>query len=247
MRVHSHEVDYTSSVSDSVPASDADTLTPVEKIDPIYHALLRVYGQPTWRPHNPPLDELVLTILSQHTSDLNSGRAFAQLQAALPTWEAVRDAPVAAIAAAIQSGGLAQMKAPRIKAILQRIWDERGSFDLDFLKTIPLDEARAWLAALPGVGPKTAACVLLFACGRPAMPVDTHVHRVSRRLGLVPDRATAEQAHVLLEALVPPEWYYAFHLNVIKHGREVCKAPRPRCEICVLTQWCDYYKGVRNR
>ena len=246
MRVHSHEVTY--GPAETSPAGAAETVdfTPAEKIPPIYQALLAVYGQPTWRPHHPPLDELVLTILSQHTSDLNSGRAFTQLRAALPTWEAVRDAPVAAIAAAIQSGGLAQQKAPRIKGILQRIWDERGSFDLDFLRTVPLAEAKAWLAALPGVGPKTAACVLLFACGRPAMPVDTHVHRVSRRLGLVPDRATAEQTHALLEALVPPEWYYAFHLNVIKHGREVCKAPRPRCELCVLRPWCNYYHGLHE-
>ncbi len=187
----------------------------------------------------------MLTILSQHTSDLNSGRAFAQLRAAFPTWEAVRDAPVAAVAAAIQSGGLAQQKAPRIQAVLRQIWEERGSFDLDFLRALPVPEAYAWLGSLPGVGPKTAACVLLFACGRPAMPVDTHVHRVARRLGLVPDKATAAQAQDRLEAEVPPAWYYAFHLNVIKHGREVCKAPRPRCEICVLTRWCAYYQHGR--
>ncbi|MGI8588838.1 MAG: endonuclease III domain-containing protein [Chloroflexia bacterium] len=237
MHVHSHEVVY-------APADAEDSVAgPAAKIAPIQNALLEVYGRPDWRPHHPPLDELVLTVLSQHTSDLNSGRAFALLRAELPTWEEVRDAPVERIAAAIQSGGLARQKAPRIKTILQRIWDERGSFDLDFLKTAPIEEAEAWLAALPGVGPKTAACVLLFACGRPAMPVDTHVHRVSRRLGLVPDRYNAEQTHEALEALVPPDWYYSFHLNVIKHGREVCKAPRPRCEICVLTTWCDYYRG----
>lgn len=240
MRVHSHHVGY---APGSAPLTPETAAPAAEKIAPIYEALLAVYGQPTWRSHHPPLDELVLTILSQHTSDLNSGRAFEQLRTALPAWEAVRDAPVAAIAAAIRSGGLAEVKAPRIKGILQRIWDERGSFDLDFLRTVPLADAQAWLAALPGVGPKTAACVLLFSCGRPAMPVDTHVHRVSRRLGLVPDRANAAQAQRLLEALVPPAGYYAFHLNVIKHGREVCKAPRPRCEICVLRPWCDYYRG----
>jgi endonuclease III len=244
MRVHSHSVTY-DSPAPALP-SPAEGETPAEKIAPIYTALLEVYGRPTWRSHHPPLDELVLTVLSQHTSDLNSERAFAQLRTALPTWEQVRDAPAAAIAAAIQSGGLAQVKAPRIKAILQQIWAERGSFDLEFLRTAPLGEAYAWLAGLHGVGPKTAACVLLFSCGRPALPVDTHVHRVSRRLGLVPDRATAAQAQVALEALVPPEWYYPFHLNVIKHGREVCKAPRPRCEICVLTRWCDYYRGAQS-
>jgi endonuclease-3 len=219
-------------------------LPPDEKIPLIHAALLRVYGTPTWRPHHPPLDELVLTILSQHTSDVNSVRAFKTLRAALPTWEDVRDAPVAAVAAAIQSGGLAQVKAPRIQAVLRRIWEERGSFDLDFLLTAPLDQARAWLTGLPGVGPKTAACVLLFSCGRPALPVDTHVHRVARRLGLVPDRVSAEGAQHLLEAMVPPDDYYAFHLNLIRHGREVCKAPRPRCEVCVIRAWCAYYAAT---
>ncbi len=225
------------------PIAPAD-LPPEEKSPPIHAALLRVYGTPTWRPHHPPLDELVLTILSQHTSDVNSVRAFTALRAAFPTWEAVRDAPVAAVAAAIQSGGLAQVKAPRIQAVLRRIWEERGSFDLDFLRTEPLDQVRAWLTGLPGVGPKTAACVLLFSCGRPALPVDTHVHRVARRLGLVPDRVSAEGAQLLLEAMVPPDDYYAFHLNLIRHGREVCKAPRPRCEVCVIRAWCAYYAAT---
>src|SRR5438477_7791153 len=161
MRVHSHEVAYAPGEEPAAQPVNSNA-TPAAKIPPIYQALLAVYGQPTWRAHHPPLDELILTILSQHTSDVNSERAFAQLRAAFPAWEDVRDAPVAAIAAAIQSGGLAQMKAPRIKAILQRIWAERGDLDLDFLKTAPLAEAEAWLAALPGVGPKTAACVLLF-------------------------------------------------------------------------------------
>lgn len=228
------------------PRAPAD-LPPEEKIAPIQAALLRAYGTPTWRSHHPPLDELVLTILSQHTSDVNSIRAFKALRAALPTWEAVRDAPVAAVAAAIQSGGLAQVKAPRIQAVLRRIWEERGSFDLAFLQTVPLDQARTWLTALPGVGPKTAACVLLFSCGRPALPVDTHVHRVSRRLGLVPDRVSAEGAQRLLESLVPPDDYYAFHLNLIRHGREVCKAPRPRCEVCVLRTWCAYYAATNQQ
>jgi endonuclease-3 len=228
------------------PIAPADW-PPDEKIPPIHAALLRIYGTPTWRPHHPPLDELVLTILSQHTSDVNSFRAFKTLRAALPTWEAVRDAPVAAVAAAIQSGGLAQVKAPRIQAVLRRIWEERGSFDLDFLRTAPLNEARAWLTALPGVGPKTAACVLLFSCGRPALPVDTHVHRVARRLGLVPDRVSAEGAQLLLESMIPPDDYYAFHLNLIRHGREVCKAPRPRCEVCVIRAWCAYYAATTRQ
>ncbi len=220
---------------------------PEAKIPPIQAALLRVYGIPTWRAHHPPLDELILTILSQHTSDINSIRAFKLLRAAIPTWEAVRDAPVAEVAAAIQSGGLAQVKAPRIQTVLRRIWEDRGSFDLDFLMTEPLETARTWLTDLPGVGPKTAACVLLFSCGRPALPVDTHVHRVARRLGLVPDRISAEGAQLLLEAMVPTDEYYPFHLNLIRHGREVCKAPRPLCERCVIRTWCAYDAATGTR
>jgi endonuclease-3 len=223
--------------------SPAD-LPPTEKIGPIHTTLLRAYGTPTWRPHHPPLDELVLTILSQHTSDVNSIRAFNSLRARFATWEAVRDAPVTEVAEAIKSGGLAQVKAPRIQEVLRRIAEERGNFDLSFLTTIPVEAARAWLTALPGVGPKTAACVLLFSCGLPALPVDTHVHRVARRLGLVPDRVTAEQAQILLEAMVPPAEYYPFHLNLIRHGREICKAQRPLCERCSVRQWCAYYAAL---
>jgi endonuclease-3 len=227
----------------SFPTPAAD-LSPQEKIGPIHAALLRAYGTPTWRPHHPPLDELILTILSQHTSDVNSVRAFNSLRARFPSWEAVRDAPTGEVMEAIKSGGLAQVKAPRIQDVLRRISDDRGGFDLSFLTTIPVEAARAWLTALPGVGPKTAACVLLFACGLPAMPVDTHVHRLSRRLGLAPDRFSAEQTQVLLEAMVPPADYYAFHLNLIRHGREVCKAPRPLCERCPVRPWCAYYAAL---
>ena len=223
------------------PAADR---SPQEKIGPIHDTLLQAYGTPTWRPHHPPLDELILTILSQHTSDVNSVRAFNSLRAHFPNWEDVRDAPTGEVAEAIKSGGLAQVKAPRIQEVLRRISDERGGFDLSFLTTIPLAAARAWLTGLPGVGPKTAACVLLFACGLPAMPVDTHVHRVARRLGLAPDRAGAEHTQVLLEAMVPPADYYAFHLNLIRHGREVCKAQRPLCERCPVRQWCAYYAAL---
>jgi endonuclease-3 len=226
----------------SVPT--AADLSPQEKIAPIHETLLRAYGTPTWRPHHPPLDELVLTILSQHTSDVNSIRAFNSLHARFPTWESVRDAPTVEVAEAIKSGGLAQVKAPRIQEVLRRISAERGDLDLGFLATIPVEAARTWLTALPGVGPKTAACVLLFACGLPAMPVDTHVHRVARRLGLAPARATAEQTQLLLEAMVPPAAYYAFHLNLIRHGREVCKAQRPLCERCPVRQWCAYYAAL---
>jgi len=151
-------------------------------------------------------------------------------------------APTQAVADAIRIGGLADVKAPRIQHILEQLQAERGALDLGFLAELPLDEARAYLTALHGVGPKTAACVLLFSLHRPALPVDTHVHRVSLRLGLVPPKASAEKANMLLEAQLAPDAYYPFHLNVIRHGREVCKAHKPLCAICPLTAECDYYR-----
>ncbi len=204
------------------------------------------YGRRTWRSHGEPIDELVGTILSQHTSDINTARAFAALRTRFATWSAVRAAPAEEIADAIRSGGLAQMKAPRIKAILAEIEDERDDFDLRFLAEMPLDEARGWLTALHGVGPKTAACVLLFSLGRPAMPVDTHVHRVSRRMGLVGPKVTAEATHGVLESLLGDDRddTYSLHLNAIAHGRTVCRAPTPRCEACHMTDLCDYYRDA---
>lgn len=191
-----------------------------------------------WRPHGDAVGELVLTILSQHTNDTLSGKAFARLLAAFPTWADIAAAPVEAITDAIKDGGLARQKAPRIKAVLERIEAERGAFDLDFLATMPVPEAKRWLQALPGVGPKTAACVLLFALGRPALPVDTHVYRVSRRLGLIGPKVTEAKAHEVLEALVPPEQMHDFHIALIKHGRYTCTAQRPRCAACPLADVC---------
>jgi endonuclease-3 len=215
----------------------------VARIAEIIARLEDAYGIPEWRPHHDPLSELVLTILSQNTSDANSGRAFVRLLEAFPTWDAVASAPLGELIAAIQPGGLAPTKAPRIQAVLRDIEERRGGFDLGFLVDLPLDEARAWLGSLHGVGPKTVACVLLFALGRPAMPVDTHVFRVARRLGLIAERAgkaamTPEKAHALLEAAVAPEDYYAFHIGLIKHGRRTCIAQRPRCDVCVLRELC---------
>lgn len=204
----------------------------------ILRLLGEAHGLPAWRPHRDPLAELVLTILSQNTSDSNSGRAFVRLMARFPDWRAVADAPVELVEEAIRPGGLAPTKAPRIQAALREVLARTGGFDLSFLEGMPLEEARAWLTSLPGVGPKTAACVLLFALGRPAMPVDTHVHRVARRLGLIPARATPEQAHALLEGIVPPDDVYALHMTLVKHGRRVCIAGRPRCSGCVLRHVC---------
>jgi endonuclease-3 len=187
-----------------------------------------------------PLSELVAVVLSQHTSDVNSERAFESLRAHYPDWESVRRAPTPAVADAIRSGGLAVIKAARIQRILTQVLEARGELSLDFLDALSLDEARAFLRGLDGVGPKSAACVLLFSLDKPAMPVDTHVHRVAGRLGLIPRGTTAEAAHEQLERMVPPEEVYRFHVNLIWHGRRVCKAPRPRCAVCPVNALCPY-------
>ena len=204
----------------------------------VVKALTAIYGLPAWRPHGDPMTELVLTILSQNTSDTNSGRAFMRLITRFPAWEELMLAPINEIEEEISVGGLAKQKAPRIKAALQAIQDARGDLDLDFLREMPLDDAKNWLRGLNGVGPKTAACVLMFAFGRPAIPVDTHVHRVVQRLGLVPGDTTPERAHVLLEALLEPDLVYPFHLLLIKHGRRLCHARAPRCAECPLLPGC---------
>ena len=199
--------------------------------------LERDYGRPDWHISRPPLDELVLTILSQHTSDANCERAFNSLRAAFPAWTDVADADEDDIAEAIRSGGLATVKAPRIKAV---VTGALASDLLDDLPRLPLSEAKARLQSLAGVGPKTAACVLLFACHRPALPVDTHVYRVSQRVGLISDGTSAERAHELLERLLSPDDVYSFHVNVIRHGRQACRARNPRCDACPLATMCRY-------
>ena len=211
----------------------------------LHNLLLAEYGDHPWHPHD-PVASLVLTILSQNTNDVNRDRAFEYLRERFPTWEAVRDAPPEALVEAVRPAGLAPTKAPRIQAALQRVTAEQGEISLDFLASLPLEEARAWLLSLPGVGPKTAAIVLLFALGRPAFPVDTHIHRVTRRLGLIPDRTSREKAHKLLEQLVPPEIYYSFHLNLIAHGRAVCHARNPACGRCILRDECAFLLTARD-
>jgi endonuclease-3 len=206
--------------------------------------LSSLYGEPVWRPHGDPMTELVLTILSQNTSDANSGRAFMRLKERFPSWEAVMEAPLDEIESAIAVGGLAKQKAPRIQASLRAVCEARGGWDLEFLRDLPLDEAKAWLRALSGVGPKTAACVLMFALGRPALPVDTHVFRVAQRLGLVPLKAGPEKAHDILEALLEPDEVYPFHISLIKHGRRLCRAQRPLCSGCPLLDGCPHGQRV---
>ena len=196
------------------------------------------YGPMEWQPRYDPASELVYTILSQHTSDINSERAFRTLMATFGSLEAVAAADVGDIENAIRSGGLAKTKAPRIKAILNEVMRKVGSYDLTFLAEMPLDEAKAWLKELDGVGPKTAAIILCFSLGLPAMPVDTHIYRVAKRLGFFGPKVSAEQAHDILEPMVEPGDVFAFHLYLINHGRQVCKARRPRCSECVLAWGC---------
>ncbi|HEX2195830.1 MAG TPA: endonuclease III [Actinomycetota bacterium] len=178
-------------------------------------------------------------MLSQHTSDVNTARAFASLKARFPRWEDAARAPVRRVADAIRLGGLADQKAPRIKAILREIERREGEMSLARLETLSDDEVEAYLCSLPGVGPKTAACVLVFSMGRAAFPVDTHVHRVTKRLGWIPASATADRAHALLKQAVPPELRYEAHVQLIAHGRTICVARRPRCSECVLFDVCD--------
>ncbi len=185
-----------------------------------------------------PAEELVFTILSQHTSDTNSERAFHRLMAEFGSLEAVARGGVDRISQAISSGGLARVKAPRIKQVLNLILEKQGDLDLTFLAEMPLAEAKAWLRELPGIGPKSAAVILCFSLGMPAMAVDTHVHRVSKRLGLIGPKVNADKAHDLLEAMVDSQDVYPFHTALITHGRRVCKAPRPRCDQCVLAFGC---------
>lgn len=211
----------------------------------VHQTLINFYGHPEWRNPLPPVDELVSTILSQNTNDTNRDRAFETLRARFPTWEQVRDAPQEEVIEAIRSAGLANQKGPRIQRALSEISDQRGEISLDFLEELSPEEASNWLMQFKGVGPKTAAIVLLFSLGKPAFPVDTHIHRVSGRIGLRPPQMNADKAHEHLANLFPPETYYAAHLNIIRLGREICQARRPNCAICPLQNLCDYYAATQ--
>jgi len=199
--------------------------------------------EPVYGPaHSPrdydPVSELIYTILSQNTSDRNSVRAYAQLRQTYKTWEEAMNADIRKLEECIRIGGLARVKAPRIQGILKEILSRKGALDLYFLKGMPLKEAKDWLSSLPGVGPKTAACVLIFSLDMPALPVDTHVYRVARRLALIGPKVTAAQSHDILESMLKPEQVLPFHVYLITHGRRVCKAPRPLCHQCVLEKRC---------
>jgi endonuclease-3 len=217
---------------------DTGSIASGPEIDLILGRLGAHYGPPRTPRPNDPLAELVQTILSQNTSDANSGRAFESLMGRFRSWEAIRAAPTQEVADAIRSGGLAEVKAPRIKAALEEIHRRQGDLSLDLLRDLDVEAGRAYLTSLGGVGPKTAACVLLFALGKPALPVDTHVYRVSCRLGLIGPKTSAEQAHRDLDQAVPPAQVYDFHMLLIHHGRQTCKAQRPRCSACPLGDVC---------
>jgi endonuclease-3 len=206
-------------------------------------ALLAFYGPPRRQRRLDPVGTLIAAILSQHTTDANSDRAYTNLRARFPTWEAVRDAPLEVVAEAIRPAGLAAQRAPRIRAVLRAIPEEGGRPSLEFLRRWPVERAKAWLRALPGIGPKTAAIVLLFGLGRPAFPVDTHVYRVARRIGLLPPGVSQEAAHDWMERLVPPERYAAFHLLLVRHGRRICRAQGPRCGVCPVRGLCTAYRS----
>ncbi|KPL19885.1 MAG: hypothetical protein AMJ92_01440 [candidate division Zixibacteria bacterium SM23_81] len=213
----------------------------VPKIRRIADLLEEVYGPKRWERKVDPLSQLIKTILSQNTTDSNSLRAFQNLRERFPTWLQVHNASVQDVAKAIRSGGLAQIKARRIKEILVQICHQYADCDLSFLSGWPTWRIRDFLAQFTGVGEKTIACVLLFSLGRPVMPVDTHVLRVSKRLGLLPQEANASRAHHLLQAVVPANLVYSFHLNLIQHGRTTCKARNPSCKGCSLRRLCPAY------
>jgi endonuclease III len=215
------------------------------KYAPVAEALGELYGVPQWRKDTPAIDELVSCILSQNTTDINRDRAFDALKAHYSTWQDVIDAPTNELIDTIRSAGLSNQKAPRIQEVLRYIQLERGEFNIDFLADMPPNEAKTWLTNLNGIGPKTAAIVLCFSFNQPAFPVDTHIHRVGQRIGFLPEGISADNAHPVMEAIVPPDDYYAFHINMIQHGRSICKARMPQCQICPITALCDYYQTAK--
>lgn len=204
------------------------------------------YGEQKWARWREPVGELVRTILSQNTTDKNSLRAYANLLKKYPTWEDLILAEEEEIAEIIRSGGLANIKAKKIKKALIEIKQQRGQIDLEFLADFNVQKAEEYLVALDGVGPKTAACVLIFSFNFPVMPVDTHIHRVSNRLGMVSTKSR-EKTQELMKSLIPPEEMYNFHLNIIEHGRKTCKAAKPKCYECFLNDICTFYETNKKK
>lgn len=229
-------------------ARKTDPLAKVDNFDrrkskyaPVKAALTAVYGELNWSRNLDGMDELISCILSQSTTDTNRDRAFDRLKARFPTWEAVRFAAIDDLIEAIKPAGLANQKAPRIQDALGVIFEKVGDYSIDFLNELSIEEAKNWLVSLKGVGPKTAAIVLCFAYGRAAFPVDTHIFRVSKRIGFLPEKMSANDAHPVMEAMAPAEDYYQFHIQLIQHGRDTCHARKPACERCPIRAYCDYF------
>ncbi len=221
-----------------IKSNSKDTASKIKQINKTIKLLQKEYGEIDWEARRDPISELVYTILSQHTSDINSIRAFNSLIKKFKSFELLKDAPVKSVESAIYRGGLAKIKASRIKEVLQIIYENIGSFDLSFLSEMDIDEAKSWLKSLPGIGPKTAAIVLCFSFGMPVMPVDTHIFRLSKRLGFINNKINADDAHEILEEMIKPDKVFSFHMNLIRHGREVCQARGPKCASCVLSTIC---------
>ena len=217
-----------------------------ERAEAIYQALIDCFGEPLFTPGDDPTETLIGTILSANTTDVNSGRAFGRLMQ-LGDWETIRTAPLPQIIDAIRPAGMYNQKGPHIVATLERLHGERGGYDLSDLATMPVDEAIGFLTSLPGVGRKTASIVLLFCFNRGAFPVDTHIQRITQRLGLSGPTASPDAVQRLWQALLPPENYYALHLNLIRLGREICTARVPRCLICPLQDMCNYAQARLSR
>lgn len=209
-----------------------------ERVRTIHRRLERVHGPLDPPRRMDPLEELILTILSQNTSDVNRDRAYGRMRERFPRWEEVAEAPLAALRDAIRPGGLANTKAPRIRRVLREIREREGTLDLEWMREASDDEVTDYLVSLPGVGRKTAACVLAFSLERPVIPVDTHVLRVSKRLGLVSEKASADRAHDELADLVAPRLRVPLHVGLIRHGRRICRAGIPRCDGCPLADLC---------
>ncbi len=221
-------------------------LESIEKLEQVSKQLLRYFGEPAWFERLPAVDELICTILSQNTNDINRDKAYKELRQRYPTWEEVRDADPAELQYTIRIAGLAPQKGPNIQAALQAISEKNGEIDLEWLKDLSVDEARDWLVNLKGVGPKTAAIVMVFSLGMPAFPVDTHVYRVTGRIGLRPAKLSVEKTHEYLEAIGNPDDFGPLHLNLINLGRQICQARKPKCAVCPVLGMCDYPDKLFN-
>ena len=211
-----------------------------ERLAQVQERLRHRFGTPTWHVELAAVDELVCTILSQNTNDINRDKAFQELKERYSSWEEVRDADPAELQYVIRIAGLANQKGPNIQAALRDITAERGEIDLDWLKEMDLDEVRSWLVNLRGVGPKTAAIVMVFALGMPAFPVDTHIYRVTGRIGLRPKELDITKTHAYMEQIANPRDFGSLHLNLIDLGREICQARKPKCPICPIRDLCQF-------